>query len=223
LLTGFLFGSTGAAIAISPIGRLSGAHVNPVVSVAFWMEGKLHGRHALANIAAQCTGGVLGALPLLLWGDMGRSVQFGATLPNPRYGFGAALAGEIVTTFAMVTLLFAFVGQPRLRRYTPALFPALYALIVWLEAPLSGTSTNPARSLGPMVLALRWQGWWIYWLGPALGMVLAVVLRRVSWMRRFEIRIAKLYHFEHDPQGWFTLSASLPPRQTGGPEPERHG
>jgi aquaporin Z len=49
LLTGFLFGSTGAVIALSPIGKISGAHINPVVSAAFWLVGKLRGRHALAN------------------------------------------------------------------------------------------------------------------------------------------------------------------------------
>ncbi|MGA9192158.1 MAG: aquaporin [Anaerolineales bacterium] len=209
LLTGFLFGSTGAVIALSPIGKISGAHINPVVSAAFWLVGKLRGRHALANIAAQCLGGVLGALPLLLWGNMGRSVQFGATLPGPQYGMGLALGGEIATTFALVALLFAFLSHPRLRPFTPALFPVLYALMVWLEAPISGTSTNPARSLGPMLISLRWQGWWIYWVGPALGMVLAVGLHRISWMRFFEIEIAKLYHFEHDPEGWFSQASPL--------------
>jgi aquaporin Z len=211
LITGFLFGSTGALIALSPIGRLSGAHINPAVSAAFWFLGKLRGRHTLANVASQCLGGLLGALPLLLWGRTGRSINFGATLPDPNLGPALALAGEIFTTFAMVALLLAFISHPRLRQYTPALFPPLYALMVWLEAPLSGTSTNPARSFGPMVIARAWQGWWIYWLGPMVGMLLAVALHRASWLRRFEIEIAKLYHFDHDPQGWFSPLVPAPP------------
>jgi aquaporin Z len=171
----------------------------------------------------QCLGGLLGAIPLLLWGDMGRSIQFGATLPDPRYGAGPALAGEVATTFALVALIFAFVSHPRLRRFTPAIFPVLYALMVWAEAPLSGTSTNPARSLGPMVMALRWQGWWIYWLGPALGMALAVGLHRASWSKTFEIQIAKLYHFENDPHGWFSWPPTLPTADAAPPELKRHG
>jgi aquaporin Z len=223
LLTGFLFGTTGALIALSPLGRLSGAHINPVVSVAFWMMGKLRARHALANVAAQCLGGLLGALPLLWWGAMGRSVQFGATLPSPAFGPGLAVAGEVATTFIMVALLLAFVGHARLRRFTPALFPVLYAVMVWLEAPISGTSTNPARSLGPMVMALRWDGWWIYWLGPAAGMALAVALHRTPWMRRFEIEIAKLYHFDHDPEGWFSQATPAAFGDLTQGAPSRHG
>lgn len=204
LLTGFLFGSTGAVIALSPIGRVSGAHINPVVSLAFWIKGKLGGRHALANVAAQCVGGLLGAVPLLLWGEMGRSVLFGATLPDPQFGWPPALAGEIATTFALVALLFTFLGHPRLRNATPALFPILYAVMVWLEAPLSGTSTNPARSLGPMAVSMHWSGWWIYLLGPLLGMLLGVGVHRLSWMKALDFRVAKLYHFDHDPDGWFS-------------------
>ncbi len=137
-ITGFLFGSTGAAIAISPIGRISGAHINPVVRLPFWMLGKLSGRHALANVAAQCLGGLLGALPLLLWGDMGQSMQFGATLPDPRFGTGLALAGEVAATFALVALLFVFIGHRRLRPATPALFPVLYGLMAWSRSAALG-------------------------------------------------------------------------------------
>jgi len=219
LITGFLFGATGACIALSPVGKISGAHINPVVSMAFWAAGKLRGRHALANVIAQCLGGLVGALPLLLWGSVGRSVVFGATLPGPGYGAGAALAGEVVTTFALIAGLFVFVSHRRLRRFTPALFPVLYALMVYLEAPVSGTSTNPARSLGPLVVAGTWGGWWIYWVGPTLGMLVGVGLHRISWLRHFEIEVAKVYHFEHDPAGIFTPSERPSPsgaRAEGG-------
>ena len=77
---------------------------------------------------------------------MGKSVEYGATLPGTDYGIGLALAGEIVTTFVMVVAVVIFVRHERLRKFTPALFPPLYAVVVWLEAALSGTSTNPARS-----------------------------------------------------------------------------
>jgi aquaporin Z len=204
LITGFLFGTTGALIAISPVGKHSGAHINPVVSISFWLMGKLKGRHVLGYLAAQLVGGVIGALPLLVWGSTGRSVDFGATLPGQSYGAGEALLGEIVTTFALIAGLFFFIQRHRLRAFTPALFPVLYAVMVFLEAPISGTSTNPARSLGPSVISGVWQGWWVYWLGPLIGMALAVFMYRVTWLNRLEIEVAKLYHFEHDPHGIFT-------------------
>lgn len=192
-VNGLLFGATGASIALSPLGKASGAHINPVVTAGFWLAGKLPGRTALAYVSAQLAGAVLGCLPLLLFGDVGRSVAFGATLPGAAYTTGAVFAGEVATTFAMFALLCVFLAFRELRRFTPALFPPLYALMVFLEAPVSGTSTNPARSLGPAVVSGRWDGWWIYWAGPFLGMAVALlVLRAVA--RRIEE--AKLYHFE---------------------------
>jgi aquaporin Z len=202
-MTGFLFGSTGALIALSPLGRESGAHINPVVSLSFWLMGKLRGRHTLGYVSAQLVGAIIGALPLLAWGAMGRSVEFGATLPGPEFGAGWALLGEVITTFALVAGLFFFIRHREIRAFTPALFPVLYAIMVLLEAPISGTSTNPARSLGPAVIAGVWRYWWVYWLGPSIGALLAVGMYRFTWLRHIEIEVAKLYHFEHDPRGIF--------------------
>ncbi|AMV71206.1 aquaporin [Desulfuromonas carbonis] len=203
LLTGFLFGTTGALIALSPLGRESGAHINPAVTLAFWLMKKLRGWDALGYLLAQLTGALLGAWPLLLWGRMGRSVAFGATLPGAGYGIWAALLGEVVTTFFLITGLFSFLRHPSLRPFTPALFPFLYAVMVFLEAPMSGTSTNPARSLGPAVISGAWQGWWIYWLGPLLGTLLGVAAFHLSGFDRLQIEVAKLYHFGHDRYGVF--------------------
>jgi aquaporin Z len=203
LLTGFLFGAVGALIAVSPVGRISGAHINPVVTLAFWLRGKLKGSHAVGYVVAQLAGAVLGAIPLLLWGRMGRDVQFGATVPGPAYGPTVAMAGETAATAALVVSLFFFLSRRRIRHFTPLLFPFLYAVMVYLEAPLSGTSTNPARSLGPAVISGDWQGWWVYWIGPALGTLLAVGAHGMGWLGCFEVEVAKLFHFHHDPYGVF--------------------
>jgi aquaporin Z len=203
LMAGFLFGSTGAAVALSRIGKVSGAHINPVVTAAFWLEGKLRDVHAMGYILAQLLGGILGSLPLFMWGKLGTSVRFGATLPGQGYGSGLALLGEIATTFLLILGLFLFIGHSRLRPFTPLLFPFLYALMVYLEAPISGTSTNPARSLGPVLISMDWKAWWVYWLGPAVGMLLGVAVHRKTWLRRLGYEVAKLYHFEHDPYSVF--------------------
>lgn len=85
IITGFLFGSVGASIALSPIGTVSGAHINPVVTIVFWLYRKLEGLLVITYISAQLIGGVIGCLPLLLWGAMGRSIEYGATTPGKGY------------------------------------------------------------------------------------------------------------------------------------------
>lgn len=210
LITGFAFGTTGALIALSPLGKESGAHLNPVVTLGFLLMGKLRTRHAVGYAAAQMTGAVIGSWPLLAWGGIGRSVAFGATVPGQGYGNAAALLGEIATTFLLIVGLFFFLQHRRLRNFTPAIFPVLYGLMVFLEAPVSGTSTNPARSFGPALISGDWSAWWVYWLGPLTGAVLGVAACRFTSLCRAEIDVAKIHHFEHDRYGVFhQLKAEL--------------
>ncbi len=204
LITGFLFGTMGASIALSPVGKVSGAHINPVVTLAFRLMGKLDLRTTLAYIGAQLIGAVVGSLPLLLWGAMGASVAFGATLPGSGYVLSMALLGEVITTFIMVALLAVFLGFRRIRHFTPAIFPPLYAIMSWAESPISGTSTNPARSLGPSVISGHWEGWWIYWIGPMAGTLLAVI--SCSFLAK-RIEVAKLYYFDSDHDRLFRQRA----------------
>ena len=195
LITGFLFGTTGALIAVSPVGKESGAHINPIVSLGFRLMGKLELKLTLVYIFAQLAGAIVGAWPLLLWGSMGRSVAFGATLPGEGFSTTTVFLGEVVTTFATVASLTMFLAFRKIRPFTPALFPPLYSVMVWAESPISGTSTNPARSLGPALISGQWQGWWIYWLGPLLGTLLA--LMAFSYLAK-RIEVAKLYYFDSD-------------------------
>jgi aquaporin Z len=200
-VTGFLFGSVGALIAVSPIGKVSGAHINPVVTLAFWLMRRMKARVALGYAAAQLLGGLAGGAFLRVWGAMGASAAYGATEPGPA-GLWAATLGEAGATFCLITGLFLFLGRPRLRAFTPALFPFLYAVLVWIEAPLSGTSTNPARTLGPNLVAGAMRGWWVYWLGPVLGTLAGFGILSAPWVS-LEIHVAKVFHFEHDRFGVF--------------------
>jgi aquaporin Z len=109
----------------------------------------------------------------------------------------------MATTSALIVGLMLFLRHKQLRPFTPALFPFLYALMVFVEAPVSGTSTNPARSLGPALISGVWHDWWIYWLGPLLGTVLGIVLYRFTGLGCLTIEVAKLYHFGHDRYGVF--------------------
>jgi aquaporin Z len=195
VITGFLFGGTGATIAISGIGRESGAHLNPVVTMTFWLYNKIDSRRAVFYGVAQLIGAVIGTLPLLFWGQMGQSIQFGVTIPGAGYTVRQALMGEVITTFTMVTLLIVFLGFRETRKYTPAIFPILYSIMNPLESQVSGLSTNPARSFGPAVISGTWDSWWIYVIGPFTGAILAcIVCSRLAK----RITVAKLYHFDSD-------------------------
>lgn len=205
-ITGFLFGCVGAFIAISYIGKESGAHINPVVTLAFHLFRKIDWRTSLIYIIAQLLGAVLFCFPLLFWGEWGSSISFGATTPGAGYKTEIVLLGEIITTFFLVILLIVFIGFRSLRPYTPWMIPFLYAIMVPLEAAISGTSTNPARSFGPSVVSGIWDGWWIYWLGPLIGAVIACLAGSGIAKR---ITIAKLYHFDHDRDDMFRKMESM--------------
>jgi aquaporin Z len=197
LLNGFLFGSVGAAIAYSPIGVMSGAHINPAMTFAFWLEGKLRWRDASCYIVAQLVGAGFGAAALLVWGSVGASDQWGASLPDSVVPLWLPIAGETVCTFLLVLLIFVFAAHKATQPFTPLVNPPLFAVLTWLEAPLSGASANPARSFGPELIAWFWPGWWVYWIGPCLGAGLAVAVLSVQLFRHLRPLEARLCHFGH--------------------------
>ena len=201
-MTGFLFGSIGALIAISPVGDVSGAHINPAVTLGFLLMGKFKPRVAFGYVVAQLTGALLGSVLLLAWGHMGRSIDFGASLPGEGYSTWAVLLGEVATTFGLIAGLCVFLAIRELRRFTPAMIPFLYAIMVPLEAEISGTSTNPARSFGPAIVSQNFHGWWIYWVGPFLGTVVAIFACSFLASR---IEVGKIYYFDSDRSGVFHM------------------
>ena len=196
LLTGFIFGLVGAVITVSPVGRISGAHLNPAVTLAFVAEGKLARRDALGYIVAQLLGGLLSIGPLRAWGAMGESVRFGATIPLRSVPLLWPLLGEAGVTCALVTLIFVMVAHRPTRRFTPWSIAPLFGVMVWLEAPLSGTSANPARSLGPAILAADLSDLWLYFVGPVAGALLAVALLRTGVFGVHRPPAARVAHFD---------------------------
>jgi aquaporin Z len=194
-LAGGCFGTVGALIAISPLGRISGAHLNPAISVAFWLESKLAWRDAIGYILAQLLGALPGAWALRVWGPMGQSVQYGATRVGPGVPIWLGLAGEVLATLALVLTIFMTASHPRTRRFTPWSIPPLFAWLVWWEGPWSGASTNPARSIGPALISGQWSQFWIYVLGPLLGAALAIALLRLEMLGQHRVQVARLYHF----------------------------
>jgi len=176
---GALFGLTGTAVTLSPVGRHSGAHINPAVTLAFLLRGRISASHAAGYVAGQALGAVVGAAAVLAWGPLGRPLGFGVTIPAAGLSPIAAAGLEALCTVALVAIIFSFLSRASWRRFTPWTMGPLYAFMVSVEAPLTGTSTNPARSLGPALVTDTWAGFWVYLVGPLLGAVVGVFLARL--------------------------------------------
>src|SRR3954468_12228306 len=154
LLTGLLFAGGATAVVYSPLGQISGGHINPAVTLAFWRMGKVPTRDALIYIVLQFAGAYLGAYAAgVAWGPLTRGVQYAATVPGDGYSWAGALAAETAITFLLVFTIFVCVNKPRIAPRTGIICGSLVALLVMIEAPVTGTSLNPARTLGPAILA----------------------------------------------------------------------
>ncbi|MHB8611974.1 MAG: MIP/aquaporin family protein [Candidatus Dormibacteraceae bacterium] len=192
LLTGALFAGTGSLIAISPLGRLSGAHLNPAVSLAFWLSQKMHHHDIAAYVLAQCVGASLGVMVLgLAWPDFA-SVGYGVTRPGLSIAPVEALVIEAGMASLLVLTILLFVSSMRTAHWTPLAVWLVVTLLVWQGAPLTGTSLNPARSLGPALAARDFRDLWIYIVGPTVGSILATVI--VVGGAHLRPATAKLFH-----------------------------
>jgi aquaporin Z len=205
LLTGLLFAGCGSLVAISPIGRRSGAHLNPSITVAFFCHRHIRVGDALGYIVAQCLGAIAGAGAIrLLWGARALSVRDGRTLPGPGVSTSEAVGIEALMTAVLVLVVFAFVSSGRTARWTPLAVWLVVAVLVWRGAPYTGTSLNAARSLGPVVVSGRWADYWVYLVGPSAGVFVAVGLWALVPRRTLT---AKLFHDARYPS---VLRSSLP-------------
>ncbi len=148
-------------------GHLSGAHINPAVTIAFTLGRHFPARDALAYIAAQLLGATAGALVLLAaWPD--QPAQLGATTPS--VGVGAALLYEVLLTAVLMFVITAVATDTRAVGAAAAIaIGGAVALDALFGGPVTGASMNPARSFGPALASGEWGDFWIYVAGPVAG------------------------------------------------------
>jgi aquaporin Z len=195
VLMGLAMGLTAAALVYSPWGRRSGAHFNPSVTFTFYRLGKVSAADAACYVAAQFAGGVLGIAGAagLLWPWIADArVNYVATVPGPG-GTAPAFAGELVISFLLMLTVLTVSNRARLARFTGLFAAALVASFIAFEAPLSGMSMNPARTLGPSLVGGLGGGLWLYFVAPPLGMLAAAELY-IRLNGRGRVRCAKLQH-----------------------------
>ena len=198
LLTGIMFAGGATAVVYSPLGQISGGHINPAVTLAFWRLGKVPTRDAVIYVVMQFLGAFVGAyLAGVAWGPLTTGVQYAVTVPGEGYNWAGALAAETAITFLLVFLIFVCVNKPKVAPRTGLIAGSLVALLVMIEAPVTGTSLNPARTLGPAILAPNYTDLWIYFAGPVAGALIAVAAFTGQWGKKTVC--AKLYHTEKYP------------------------
>jgi aquaporin NIP len=153
-------------------GHLSGAHINPAVTVAFTALRHFPARAAAVYIPAQLAGATAGALVLrAVWGT---PAHLGATLPS--VGAGSAFAYELVLTAVLMFVIMAVATDTRAVGAAAALaVGGAVALDALFGGGVTGASMNPARSFGPALVANEWHDYWIYVLAPVAGALTGAV------------------------------------------------
>jgi aquaporin Z len=199
LVMGLAMGLTAVGIIYSPWGQRSGAHMNPAVTLTFFRLGKMEPRDFAWYVLAQFFGGVAGvAIGAIALGSLiaDPTVNYVVTTPGPA-GETVAFAAELAMSFGMMFVVLAVSNRPMVARFTGMCAGLLVWAYITIEAPLSGMSINPARTLGSAVLARDFTGLWIYFVAPPIGMLLAAELytRRA---RVHRVMCAKLHH-PHGP------------------------
>jgi len=197
-LSGIAMGCTLIGIVCSPWGRRSGAHLNPAVTLTFLTLGKIEAWDAVFYIASQFAGGLAGVVvaEVLLGAPLAHgAINYAVTVPGMA-GAAAAFWGEALISFLMMSVILAVSNTRTLTRFTGLFAGALLAAFITFEAPLSGVSLNPARTLGSAMAAGEWTSIWLYFIAPPLAMLVA---GQVFLLHRgaHSVFCAKLHHDNH--------------------------
>jgi len=160
------------------MGKVSGAHLNPVVSIAFWMRGDFPLRRVTGYLVVQLAGATIAALFLRWVVDV--SAKYGANYPASGYSDWQAFLMETALTLGLVSVILGTASGAQNIGIIGALAVGGYVALAGLwGSPISGASMNPARTFGPDLVGGDFGAYWVYVAGPLLGAALAVALAYV--------------------------------------------
>ncbi len=165
---------------IYAVSHISGAHINPAVTVAMFLAKKIDGRNAVSYIISQLFGSaVAGLLLLIIFPQAVAALHLG--VPDLASGLGVlrGITIEAVLTFFLVFTVFAVAVDRRAEsRHAPIAIGAVLAFSILLGGAFTGAALNPARAFGPALASFYWNNQLVYWIGPLIGAVLAGFLYR---------------------------------------------
>lgn len=177
-LMGIAMGITAILIIHSPMGKRSGAHFNPAITLTYLRLGKISTTDSLFYMLFQFAGGALGVgISAIILGHRidDPTVNYAITVPGV-YGTVAAFFAELFMAFVLMGVVLWASNRPHIANYTSYFVGGLVAIYILLFAPVSGFSINPARTTGSAVFADVWTAWWLYFTAPLLGMMSAAEL-----------------------------------------------
>ncbi|HVF00590.1 MAG TPA: MIP family channel protein [Rubrobacteraceae bacterium] len=166
-------------VVVAAIGHVSGAHVNPAVTLSLAATNKFSWQYVPIYIGAQLLGAILGAIAVwIAFGEGAREVAaVAATFPTDNVGDLRALLVEILVTFILVFVIVSVATDDRAPAgIAPLAVGFALACGVLIAGPITGGSLNPARTLGPMIIAGQFTAVWVYIVGPIIGGVLAALV-----------------------------------------------
>jgi MIP family channel proteins len=178
------------AVMVTLTWDVSRGHLNPAVTIGLWVVGKIPTVLAGVYVAAQMLGAVAGAVLLRLTvpEPMWRAAHLGAPLLAPDVGAGRGVVLEAILAFFLVFAVFGTWVDER-RRFTTAsgfLIGLVLTFDVLAAGPLTGAAVSTARAFGPELVSGTWTDWWVYWVGPTAGGVLAAVAYWAAFLRERE-------------------------------------
>ena len=175
---------------VAALGHVSGGHFNPAVTISMLATGEIGITRAITYVVAQVVGAIAGAGVLTLvfpaLGPLGRNnegVNLGLPGLGPDVSVTGALIMEVLMTFFLVMVIFGTVVDPRGPK---AIAPLAIGLIITMDiltgGRITGAAMNPARALGPAIVQQDFTNWWIYWVGPIIGGLIAAYAYKSIWL-----------------------------------------
>jgi MIP family channel proteins len=168
------------AVMVAATGHVSGCHINPSVTIALLLTGKIKLPDAIAYIVSQLIGATLGAFVLTVMittpHDAPNAAAAGATALAPGVTVMQGLIIEIVLTFFLVFVIFGTAVDMRAQKLASLFIGLTVVIDILVGGKYTGASLNPARSFGPALVGGVWANHWIYWVGPIIGAAIAGLL-----------------------------------------------
>jgi MIP family channel proteins len=169
-----------ASVMVAAVAHISGGHLNPAVTIGFWVTKRLGSLQAISYCLAQLLGGIAAAylLAALLPETVWRPVALGTTDLAPDFTRMHGMALEGLLTFFLVFAVFAGASEAggTVNRISAFAVGLVYSMDVLVGGPFTGASMNPARTLGPAIVSHHWTNHGVYWVGPLFGGVVAAFL-----------------------------------------------
>lgn len=171
-------------------GHVSGAHINPAVTIPMIITKKISPADGAGYIALQLIGGIIAAFALVaILPDLGQSVNFGTQAPGDLINGDpmSALWLEMIFTFFLVTTIFLVAVHKKAPAGIHGIsIGGMVFLLHLVGVPLTGASMNPARTLGPAIVSGFWEFHWVYWIGPIIGGIIAGLIMNYIFVKPAE-------------------------------------